>query len=207
METNESRLMNSRLGPLFLGISLLSMATPASALDHPPYLPTRDVAVTYRAVSEDNHVPNQLQVAYSAATGRLRVEGGAQGFVIVDLRAQRVILVMSRERSWMELPPQAAALARTLIPNESMGFTRKGSDRVAGFSCTIWDVSSEHGSGTVCMTADGVLLRGQGSDHQGRSGELEATKVVYAPQPDSTFEPPVGYRQFDPADLLRKLPR
>jgi len=52
-------------------------------------------------------------------------------------------------------------------------------------------------SGSVCVTADGIVLRGQGHDPQYGSGSVEAVSVTYAPQPASLFQLPAGYLRME----------
>ncbi|WP_188903016.1 hypothetical protein [Caldovatus sediminis] len=70
--------------------------------------------------------------------------------------------------------------------------TREGSDRVAGHSCTVWQVQEQNGRrGSARVTADGVLLHARGPD--GAEG-IEATRVAYGPQEPARFRPPADYR-------------
>ncbi|MDQ2804744.1 MAG: hypothetical protein M3Y41_19465, partial [Pseudomonadota bacterium] len=74
-------------------------------------------------------------------------------------------------------------------------FQRQGTDRVAGLACTLYAVQDRHGAGTLCVTADGVPLRGNGA-YDGKPGSFTALSVDYAPQPASLFAPPPGYLQL-----------
>ncbi|MDT8872776.1 hypothetical protein RAA17_20900 [Komagataeibacter rhaeticus] len=69
---------------------------------------------------------------------------------------------------------------------------------MAGVACTQWDVTTDQGNATACVTEDGVVLQEIGVDGDGLKGKLEATKVVYGPIPDSMFQPPEGYRKVEP---------
>jgi hypothetical protein len=64
---------------------------------------------------------------------------------------------------------------------------------VAGLPCTLWRVQDGNSQGRSCITADGVMLRAEGS-HQGQSGGMEATQVSFAPQDAARFQRPQGFQ-------------
>jgi hypothetical protein len=172
----------------------------ALAQDRPAVAPTRDVIVTYRATAplQAGRAPAGAQTLRVATTqgGRLmRIEGvGAGGaYVIVDRTTQRMLMVMPQDRRFMEMPADDA-FARGFVLNTSMRFERRGAETVAGLKCTLWEVTSHEGAGTACVTDDGVLLRGRGSDGK---GGIEATAVKYGPQPASLFRPPANFTKIE----------
>ena len=59
-------------------------------------------------------------------------------------------------------------------------------------ACVTWAVEAKRGAGTVCLTADGVALRGEGAVN-GRQGSFIATSVAYGPVAADLFSPPPGY--------------
>jgi hypothetical protein len=87
-------------------------------------------------------------------------------------------------------------MARGFILNDDMKFTRTGTDTVAGLSCTMWNVVSPRAAGSVCVTADGVMLSGEGKSHDGSVSGIQATAVTYGPQPASLFAPPPDFKQI-----------
>ena len=93
----------------------------------------------------------------------------------------------------MELPA-GESFARGFLLNDSMIFTRRGTETIAGLKCTVWDISARDGGGSACMTDDGVMLRGRGTDGK---GGIEATSVKYGTQPAALFKPPAGYSKLD----------
>jgi len=85
--------------------------------------------------------------------------------------------------------------------SDKMGFARKGTATVVGIPCTNWEVHRDNGSGTACITDDGLLLRGDSADG---NSHMIATKVSFGSLPDSVFQPPPGYRKMDmPAGAAR----
>ena len=179
----------------------LALAVPAfaAAQDRPPTLPTRDVAVTY-AVSgaAADALPGgsagALRLAWDAAGQRLHV--GADGqpqAAIVSLGERRAVIVDEAMHAAVTLPLGARNAADMALAGAR--FRRGGTERVAGFGCTDYAVQDAHGSGTLCLTADGVPLRGEGT-WNGQAGRFVATRVEYRAQPDELFQVPPGFMQL-----------
>ena len=61
------------------------------------------------------------------------------------------------------------------------------------------------GSGTACVTADGVILSGRGGDTKGHTGSIVATSVAFSPQPSAMFSPPPDFHHVElPRRLLAR---
>lgn len=98
---------------------------------------------------------------------------------------------MDALRVVIEIPAGGSLPWPVQIPPNAR-LTREGSDRVAGHSCTVWQVQEQNGRrGSARVTADGVLLNARGPD--GAEG-IEATRVAYGPQEPARFRPPADYR-------------
>ena len=183
---------------LFVAAILLA-ATPAAAQDRPLLMPERDVAVVYRVVGGPPSAP-EMRIAWLAGEGRQRIEvpGGGRATVVdhKDLGAsfivadeQRVVIPLpGRVGASMGLPGGAGPAGR---------FTRAGAAAYAGLPCTVWRYEDEKQAGEACITADGVMLRGVGTQ-DGRTGGVEATRVAYGPQDPARFRRPEGYRVVQP---------
>lgn len=167
--------------------------------------PTRDVAVTYNARG-GRGAARSVPTAWLAAERRLRVEPPeAPGWVLVDVPRGQALMVMDQARMAMRLPEEQK-LPLIQGPPPGTTVTPAGSATVAGHRCDNWRLSGPEGQGTVCLTADGVLLRAQGS-HEGQEGTLEATSVAYARQDPARFRLPPDYRSMTlPPGLLKNLP-
>jgi hypothetical protein len=199
---------------LLLAGTALTLMLPAWAWaqERPPVLPTRDVAVQYRL--EGGHGPAGQQasgeivtVHYAVRGGKIRVDlPAAQGYLVVDRGDRHVFMVMDGMHSYMELP-FGDDIERSFAMQSSLNFTRRGAASVAGLPCTIWDVSTGKSTGTACMTADGVMLRGRGADPHYGEGAAQAVAVSYAPQPPSLFEVPSDYLFMDLSRLSGLRPR
>eukprot|EP01037_Dinobryon_pediforme_P005242 gene5242-5294_t len=167
----------------------------AEAADTPRYLPRRDAAITYRSTGSDPQVPPNLTIRYFAAGDRLRIEGGPLGWLLVDRPMARIELVMPQPRLVVEMPP-GGGITNGFILGDQLRFRRTGADNVLGRACTIYDVTAERARGRVCLTDDGLLLRGEGEGRDGRKAAIEAVSVALATQPAGLFSPPDGYRMM-----------
>jgi hypothetical protein len=175
-----------------LALTLASLAAPALAQDRPPLFPTRDVTVTYRFVGErpPQGVQN-LTMSWQAATQMLRTDLPGMGWMVADQRSGKAFMVMEQMRMIMDIPLGQAMQQGALSPNAT--FRREGADRVAGLPCNVWSYQESGNQGRACMTADGVMLRAEGT-YQGQAGGLEATAVNFGAQEASRFQRPNGYQ-------------
>ena len=173
----------------------------ARAQEHPIYLPTRDVAVTYQLTGGPGGPPMQTHLFFSAAANKLRIDtpGGA-GYTVLDRAGGQRLLVMNQEQAYSAIPLDPS-MADGFVLNSHMSYTRAGTDTVAGVPCVNWTVSSSQSSGSACVTEDGVLLRGSGKGPDGSETGLVAVSVQYAPQPAGLFLPPAGFHAVDPAQM------
>ncbi len=163
-------------------------------------LPTRDVAVSYRASGPVQGPQQQqdLKVSFTAGGKLMRVEGmgggrAAGAYVIVDHITQRLTMVMAQDRRFMEMPVNNA-FSRGFLLTDTMKFVRRGGETIAGLKCTVWDITSADGSGNACITEDGVMLRGNGLDGK---GAIVATAVSYGPQAAAGFKPPADFSKIE----------
>jgi hypothetical protein len=172
---------------------LLMLSSAASAADSPRFLPDRDAAVTYATTGSDAAVPPSITIRYFSAGDRLRIEGGAIGFLLVDRVMERVELVMPQPRLVWELPP-GGGITDGFILGPQLRFTRMGPSKVLGRACTVYNVAADRATGQVCLTPEGLLLRGEGRGRDGRVARIEATAVSFQTQPAGLFSPPDGAR-------------
>jgi Domain of unknown function (DUF4412) len=179
-----------------LTVALLA-ATPVMAQEHPTLAPTRDVTIDYRLESKAaGNQPRTMKIQITAGGTRMRVEAQpAPGYMIMDRTAGRTIMVMTQQHTYADVPT-SPAMANTFQLTDKMGFTRQGTDTVAGQRCTVWTVRRENGAGVACITDDGVLLRGD-SDTGGGPSHIVATKVTYGTLADSVFQAPPDYKKMD----------
>jgi hypothetical protein len=197
-------MARTRLG-LLLAAGAAALSAPALAQgtgDHPVFLPTRDVAVTYQLSSGQGGQSQQTHLYFSQAANKLRIDTpGNAGYTVLDRTTHQRIMVMNQEREWAAVPLEPGT-EDGFILNSQMTYRREGQGQVAGVSCTNWSVTSAQANGRACVTPDGVLLSGTGHPLDGGPDTgLTAVSVDYAPQPAGLFGPPGGFRQVDPAQL------
>jgi hypothetical protein len=173
---------------------LFGLSAPAWA-DAPSFLPARDVSVTYRLIGGRGSTPREAHMFYSASGQKMRLDQASQnGYAVIDRVARTVLVVITARQQYATLPFDDN-MASGFILNDRMHFARTGAEMVAGLHCTAWSVQSPRAAGSVCVTDDGVLLRGTGTSSAGIVSGLEAVSVTYAPQPASLFAAPAGYTQ------------
>ncbi len=177
------------------------MALARAAQDVPALRPTRDVAVVYRVVGSPP--PSGVEQAHT-----IRMMWGDRGQelrVEIDRQRAAALIDFKRQRVTMLVEPQRLALEFTLDPRLIPGFvipaeahiSRVGTDTVAGQSCEMWSLTGPRGTGTACITSDGLVLRARGTMANAGTGRLEAVSVTYGPRPSALFAPPPDFRRMD----------
>jgi hypothetical protein len=157
---------------------------PVARAEPPQLLPTRDVDITY-----DVTLPSQPRIRerarWLAAEQLERVDGPHGSTTIFNRRTHEIILLTSANRTFRQLdmprqPQEPAPKATLKRGNESV---------VAGLHCVDWSWTEDVETRTVCITADGVLLRFL-VDSKTVS---EARSVSYRRQPAELFQVPPDY--------------
>jgi hypothetical protein len=174
--------------------SVLLAALPATALAHPVFLPTRDVAVTYE-LTAPGRSPENYQLAYNAAGRMARVDAPAGFYVLGNLPAGQAELILPGLHALVQAP-DFSALTAQIYNADGASFTALGSGHYAGLDCTKYLVLDKDGTGTVCLTPSGVVLHFAGHNAHG-AAEVTALSVTYAPQPTEMFTPPPGLTPLD----------
>jgi hypothetical protein len=183
-----------------LAACMLGAAMPALAQDKPPAQPTRDVTVEYRLLDSDSPTSSvrerPLKVYWAKGGAHMRIEmADERSYVLLDRDARRMSLVLLDQRGYVETPYDPQRPTGFTVP-PGIALVRGRNDVVAGNPCTLWHAKGDQGGGSLCVTDDGVVLRAQGYDEQHR-GDLEATSIIYGPQPASVFAPPADFRKLD----------
>ncbi len=180
------------------------LAAAAAAQSPARVLPSRDVAVAYRvagaaadaipALSQGDGQPALLRLAWDAAGQRLRVEAeGRPEVAIIDLRQLQADIVEPALHAALALPMRARDIQALTLAQARL--SRRGLGAVLGHACTVWAVQAPRGAGTLCLTEDGVALRGDGVV-DGRRGGFVAVSLTYAPQAAELFAIPAGYTRL-----------
>lgn len=162
----------------------------------PLTLPSRDVSVLYRAEGSARDavpggLPGTVRVLWSAERQALLLEPqGRPQSLLVDLVRPSVMLVDAGVHSAMSLPVRPKDLDPVKLRDAHL--RPVGHATVGGLACTEYEVRSKRGHGTLCLTDDGVALRGAG-EVNGRPGSFTALEVDYGALPAAMFEVPAGY--------------
>jgi len=189
---------------MILAAAIAVLPIAAQAQERPQIFPTRDVAVTYAVSGQGQGAEMTMQWLAAQKLMRMNMPGG-MGYMVADHQNQRGFMVMEAMRAIMDVPmQQAAGMQRDM---ENARFTRGGTEKIAGTDCTVWRYQGQAQSGEACITADGVMLRAQGTA-QGQQGRMEAVRVAYGPQDPAQFRRPEGYQSMQvPQGVPGAMPR
>lgn len=159
-----------------------------AASDRPPTAPTRDVDVLYRAHAGGRDVEQRYRFAHSVE--KVRIDTPSPGlYLIVDRGAKHMDMVSEGDRSVLELPYDPAHTMAGVPSDQAL--QRLGADTVAGVPCTEWRTPDKAGHDvTVCMTADGVMLRARA----GATVLVQALSVGYGTLDPAVFAIPAGFK-------------
>jgi hypothetical protein len=169
----------------------------AATADGPLIVPTRDVDVTYDLTGRDNAGTPRLlaeRIRWAPAQGLVRVDPPTPNmYAVFQTKLHHLLIVRDDQRVVLLMEADQASVAPGL--EHASGFERAGTATVAGLACTDWRTADSGGQATtVCLTADGVLLRARRDDVV----LVQARAVTYAPLDPSTFAIPADYRTVRP---------
>jgi hypothetical protein len=178
-------------------VAMAVFAGVAMAQERPLIAPTKDVTIEYTLKMPGDSTAQARTSRTSIAAGgqRMRIEGmGQPGYLIIDRNNGRTIMVAEAQHMYVEMPFDPSR-AGPLLLRDSMKFVRQGAETIAGMRCTVWRIQGARGSGTACISDDGVVLR---ADSDGQNGHvtMTATSVSFGPLPDTLFQPPAGYQKM-----------
>jgi hypothetical protein len=182
----------------------LLLLTPAQAASHPEFLPAHDLAATYVLTAPGR--PNAIyQLQYDAADQRARITDPTSGLAfLVDLPTGRAELIVTALHAIVEAP-DLSGLAAQVENAGGARFLPLGPGHYAGLDCDKYEILATQGSGTACLTPDGVILHFAGRDAHG-SASVTALSVQYQHQPGFLFKVPDGYSQMTlPPGALTQL--
>lgn len=187
----------------------------------------------------------RFEIPEALAKGAKGAPGGSpfgdKGYVIYDGGAKKVWFVDDAKKEAIEIDLNNANAGKTFPgfsgpPTPGHGgsgpsgppttVTETGKyDTVAGYKCELWDVTSDHKEGTLCVATQGLSwlsipmtgipterawmlklfdgnhfpLRFVGYQKDGTTEEnrIEVTKIDKKSLPDSEFQVPAGYKVID----------
>ena len=166
-------------------VLLLFAGAHAAADERPQLLPTRDVDITYD-VTRPHQPKTRERVRWAADDHLERVDDSGRSATIFDRNTHEITLLVPANRTYRKLEgtPRMA-----LEPEPDAALTRGNDAVVARLPCTNWSWMEDAETHTVCVTADGVMLR-LAVDGQ---TYVEARSVKYAPQKAELFQVPPNY--------------
>ncbi len=190
--------------------AVVVLATPVLAaaqprLVPPRLVPERDVQVLYRVsgpavAAIPGGAPGGIRLEWDAAGERLRSGPvGGPVYAIADLGRHVADVVFTAQNTYLELPIRSGnpqALLSLAVAGADGQFTRGGTDRLLGLSCTEWTVRARKLDATACVTEEGVVLRASGT-WNGQAGELVALSVSHGSVPPGQFNPPEGFARIN----------
>jgi YD repeat-containing protein len=176
------------------GLLAALLIAPAQAAEHPVFLPRRDMAATY-VLAAPGRADATYELQYDAAGERARITDPLRGLtVLADLPSGRAELVVAALHAVVEAP-EISGLAAQIRDAGGARFLPLGTGRYAGLACDEYEVLAAQGSGTACLTQDGVILHFAGRDAHG-AARVTAVSVRFERQPDAFFEVPAGYSRL-----------
>ena len=182
----------------FLIIAAVIATASATAAEKPLSKPSQDVEVEYRASgmaqSGMTGGDGSLKMYFANKGTRMRIEPpNGLGYMLMNTDGGPMTVVMPMQQIYVDMPPGPGM--SPMLDAEGATFIRKGTDTVAGMKCTVYDMTNANRASTVCLTDDGVLLRGRGGD--GKSSQtMEAVRVTYGVQPPALFMPPSNFQKM-----------
>ena len=189
--------MSYPTGSARIWLIVAAASLPTLAVAQPRLVPGGDVNVLYRldgaaADQIPGGAPGGVRLEWDAGGQRLRAEPvGQPVYAITDLRRRVADIVFAAQSSVLELPLRGGD-PQTLLAGADARFTRKGTGTVLGMECTEWTIQARHVDATGCVTADGIVLRAEGT-WNGQPGRATAQSVARGPIPDSAFVPPANF--------------
>ena len=172
-------------------LSLLLLAGAAPASDRPPAGATRDALVGYHlrpATGEAIDVRVELKAGGTA----FRVDLPDTNYLVGVPSSRSLTMVVPLERTLVGIGWDEGPQALFTVDTEAR-VTRRGEGIVAGQRCTQWDALIGGVLHLWCVSLDGLVLRNQFQDRQGRRSLVEAFSVRYDSLADADFAIPDGY--------------
>jgi hypothetical protein len=177
----------------------------SAARAEPLPVPTADYATTAK-------MAGGMTMMSRHSKGKIRVEMQVPGMpspmtAYIDLRAKKAVTIMSAPGMGN------VAMEADLGDGEEYGVaagrgTRVGSATVAGETCDLWEIESDHkdikNAGAVaCLTSDSIPLRMEATVDGKRQIVFEVTELSRAAQDPKLFSPPANVKPMQlPKGLL-----
>jgi hypothetical protein len=173
----------------FLAVAAALASLPAWA-DRPPAGPRSAMQVEYRIENAQSMLPSDFTVLFAPGGQKARVTfAGEPGYLLLDLPARHVTMVMEQPKISMDIP-MPALLAPYFNWRDGLVFTRGGMERDAGYMCQDWTTATAKGRAELCVTGDGLPLRVRASGKDGSRSEVVAVAVRQGQDNPAAFDVP-----------------
>lgn len=182
-------------GPSRLGTAPSHAPTPAMAPGSPAAAPARDGVVAYHLAPAGGAAFDVVMLVRAGAKA-LRIELPDQSYMLATPATRSLVLVVPSARTVAVLPWEEGPQPLFLVDTR-MKFARHGASTIAGQRCTNWEAAHEPGHNMLCVTDDGLVLRNQFQDAQGKRSLVEAFAVKYDAMDPGDFEVPAGFDRLD----------
>ncbi len=176
------------------------LAAAGAGPDRPPAAPTRDAEIGYHLRPASGEAID-VRVQLKAAGTVFRVDLPDTSYLVGTPANRSLTMVVPLERTvlvigWDEGPQPLFTL------DEGARFTRRGEAVIAGQRCTLWDALVDGVAHALCVSPDGLVLRNQFQDKQGRRNLVEAFSVRFDALTDADFAVPADYAPIVPGPGL-----
>lgn len=169
--------------------------TPAMAPAAPAAAPARDGVVAYHLAPAGGEAFDVV-VLFRAGGKALRMELPDKSYMLATPATRSLALVVPSARTATTLPWEEGPQPLFLIDTR-MKFVKRAASTIAGQRCTQWEAVREPGHNMLCVTEDGLVLRNQFQDAQGRHSLVEAFAVKYDAMVGADFDVPAGFDRLD----------
>ena len=189
------RLLAPLLAAVLVGAAAAPPAAPtAPVADHPPLVPARDALLGYHLLPATGESIN-VRVAVRAGAVALRVDLPDQTYMLASPKTQGLVLVVPASHAALDLPWTDGPQTLFLLDSHAR-YVRKGAASVAGQPCTMWDTTIERTRFSVCVSAEGFVLRNLSVDAQGHRNLVEAFAFGTTALPVLEYEVPLGFERL-----------
>ncbi len=158
--------------------------------------PSRDAVLGYHLRPATGEAIDVRVLVRGGGTA-LRVDLPDTSYVLVAPANRSVALVVPLEQTAAELHWAEGPQALFMLDDRAR-YTRRAEMTVAGQRCTQWESHLEQERHTLCVTSDGLVLRNQFQDPQGRRNLVEAFAVRYEGLAEVDFQVPKGFERIRP---------
>jgi hypothetical protein len=174
----------------------VALAAVGAGPDRPPAAAARDAEIGYHLRPATGEAID-VRVQIKAGGAAFRVDLPDTSYLVGVPANQSLTMVVPLERTLLALGWDEGPQSLFTV-DEGARFTRRGEAVVAAQRCTLWDATVDGVAHALCVSPDGLVLRNQFQDKQGRRNLVEAFSVRFDPLSDADFAVPADYAPIVP---------